>query len=100
MIKVDLNVPLKGLDGTVVNENGTPLTCGKVLANQLASASEGDAIKMYGWAVKMYENQPVEVDDSDFKKMRDFTEASKQMSILAKAQILSALDECKDRSKK
>jgi hypothetical protein len=74
----------------------TPLTLGRILANTMASQTKGDALKMYDWAKKLYAGEPLNLDRSDCKTMRDFIDTSDQITILAKAQLLEILDEGKD----
>lgn len=99
-MKIELTTPITGLDGKPANEEGKPVSTGKVLSTNLAQATEGDSLKFYGWAQKLYADQPIEVDDSDFKKLKEFVEGAKTLTHLAKAQILINMDECKERSKK
>lgn len=99
-MKIDLNVPVLDLAGVPIKESGNSpeiVTCSRLLSNNLIQGSKGDAIKFYDWAQALYKNQPIEVDNSDFKKIRSFIDESEGVSILAKAQILKALDACEKR---
>jgi len=88
---LDFNQALKGLDGKEVKDyDGTPVTLGKLLATQLASANKGDALKLFTWAQKMYNGETLDLDPSDESTLKEFIKTNEQLTVLAKAQILSA----------
>ena len=88
---LDFNQPLVGLDGTAVkDEKGESLPVGKLLASQLASANKGDALKMFTWAQKIYNGESLDLDKSDEGTLKEFVKTNEQLTVLAKAQILSS----------
>lgn len=87
---LDFNQPLKGLDGTEVKDgDGSSVTLGKLLASQLASSNKGDALKLFTWAQKCYNGQALDLDPSDKDVLKEFIKNSEQLTVLAKAQLLS-----------
>jgi hypothetical protein len=87
---LDFNQALKGLDGTEVKDmDGTSVTLGKLLSSQLASANKGDALKMFTWAQKIYNGETLDLDPSDETTLKDFIKSNEQLTVLAKAQLLS-----------
>jgi len=87
---LDFNQALKGLDGSeVLNEKNEPLTVGRLLSTQLASASKGDALKLFGWAQKLYNGEVLDIDKSDESTLKEFIKGCDSLTILAKAQMLS-----------
>ncbi len=87
---LDFNQALKGLDGTEVKDmDGTSVTLGKLLSSQLASANKGDALKMFTWAQKVYNGETLDLDPSDETTLKDFIKSNEQLTVLAKAQLLS-----------
>ena len=87
---LDFNQALKGLDGTEVKDmDGTSITLGKLLSSQLASANKGDALKMFTWAQKIYNGETLDLDPSDETTLKDFIKSNEQLTVLAKAQLLS-----------
>ena len=86
-MKINLNKPFNGLDGKQI-EN---LMLGKILANHLASANKGDAVKMIDWAMKLYNGKELDLDKSDIKTMTEFVEKSEAINNICKAQILDEL---------
>lgn len=82
-----LNFPLLGLDGAPIEGSDV----GRVLAHELAGASQGDSIKFYGWAVKLWAGESIYLDASDRQALLEFTRGRESLKNLAKAQILGAL---------
>lgn len=100
-IKINLDVPFINLDGSQFYDEpaGMKQTLGRVLGNQLVASNRSDAVKYYDWAIALYNGQAIEVDKSDFNKIKDFVDKHEGMIVLAKAQILQALDESEKASK-
>lgn len=87
---LDFNVTLKGLDGQEVrDEKDSPITVGKMLANQLAFTNKGDALKLFSWAQKMYNGEALDLDKSDEAVLKELIKSNEQLTVLAKAQILT-----------
>jgi hypothetical protein len=88
----NFNKPVIGLDGhPLVDVNG-PITMGGVLAPVIASQSKGDALKLFGWASAIYKKEDLILDKSDQNTLKDFINASEQMTVLVKAQLLEVLN--------
>lgn len=85
-MKINLDFKLKDLDGTV-----TETTAGKLLANILAGSSEGDALKLFHWATKLWAGEELDLDPSDTTTLIEFVKKQQTMNNLAKAQILEKL---------
>lgn len=90
---MNFNKPIKSLNGSVVkDQNGKEVTLGSILADQLVSGTKGDAVKYYGWALKLHECQDLDLDKSDKQTLKDFVSNNEQLTILAKAQLLEQFD--------
>jgi hypothetical protein len=90
---MDFNKPIKTLNGVEVkDQNGKQVTLGNLLADQLVGGSKGDAVKLYGWALKLHEGTELELDKSDTQTLKDFITNNEQLTILAKAQLLEQFD--------
>jgi hypothetical protein len=90
---MNFNKSITNLDGiAVVNQNGKEVTLGSILADQLVSGSKGDAVKFYGWALKLHEGKELDIDKSDTQTLKDFITNNEQLTILAKAQLLEQFD--------
>lgn len=97
MVKIDLNIPFVNLDGKHSTDNESS-TLGKIAGSTMAVAQEVDALKFFTWAQKFYNGQSIEVDESDFNSIQRFFESHKSLFVVAKAQILRALIDCKTES--
>lgn len=90
---LDFNKPLKGLDGSEIkDETGKEVSLGKLLSGQLANSNKGDALKLFTWAQKCYNSQPLDLDPSDVATLKDFINANDNLTVLAKAQLLSVFN--------
>jgi hypothetical protein len=90
---MNFNKSITTLSGQVVkDQNGKDVTLGNVLADQLVAGTKGDAIKYYGWALKLHEGKELELDKSDTQTLKDFITNNEQLTILAKAQLLEQFD--------
>lgn len=90
-MKVNLNKPLINLDGIEDKAN-----IGQSLAYYLYHQSEGDPIKVDGWAKKLQALKELELDKSDYQFLKEFVKKNKLMFIPLKAQILEELGEFKE----
>jgi hypothetical protein len=90
---MNFNKPIKNLTGQSMKDaNGKEVTLGYILAEQLVSGSKGDAVKFYGWALKLHEGKEIELDKSDTQTLKDFVTNNEQLTILAKAQLLEQFE--------
>ena len=93
-MKLNLNKPLLTLDGKPASDaGGNNVTLGKELAIRLAQLSKGDAIKLFDWSRKLYGGDPLELDRSDYKTLKDTVENLDGITILFKAQLLECFNE-------
>jgi hypothetical protein len=86
---LDFNQPLKGLDGTTIKDGEKDFTLGRLLSAQLAGANKGDALKLFNWAQKLYNGEPLDLDQSDTETLKQFVKDNESLTVLGKAQILS-----------
>ncbi len=92
---INLDVPIKDLDGNDIIDNvvgARPTSLGKILANELVRGSKGDPLKFLDWAMRLNKGETVEVDRSDYEKLKQFVLDHETMTILAKGQILPLLE--------
>lgn len=93
MTKIDLNKPVKYLDGT---EPTPPETLGQAVAGHvLARSNKGPAMKFMAWARTLYENKPLELDKTDFEVFQKAVEDSEILLNFVKAPILEILIDAK-----
>jgi hypothetical protein len=90
---LDFTKSLTGLDGSVIkDETGKEVSLGKLLSGQLANTNKGDALKLFTWAQKCYNDQPLDLDPSDRATLKDFIIGNENLTVLAKAQLLSVFN--------
>jgi len=90
---MNFNKPITNLSGVAAkDQNGKEITLATLLADQLVSGNKGDAVKFYGWALKLHEGKELELDKSDKQTLKDFVSNNEQLTILAKAQLLEQFD--------
>ncbi|WP_343524512.1 hypothetical protein [Pedobacter sp.] len=84
-MKVNFNKPLLNLDGS---ESGEMLN--KLLSNILAQANEGvtEPIKFFDWAIKIFNDGEVELDNTDSEVLKSFIKNHKQLTVFAKGRLL------------
>ncbi len=87
---INLNFDLTNLDGSKIGNAGA------IVGQHLVLGNKGDALKFYSWGMAFHKGENVNLDGSDFRKLRDWTEASETLSILVKAQVLNYLDSLKE----
>lgn len=91
-----LDKPLIGLDGKEIDDSHM----GKILANALVNKEGSDDIKYFDWALKLYNNEKIELDDSDYNKLYKEIENDKRLTRIVKAQILKEMDRQKKTTSK
>jgi hypothetical protein len=87
--ELNLNIPLKSLKGEDITGQGT---IGEMVGNTIVSETEGDSVKIFGWALKLVSNDRLVLDVSDKKALRELIEKNSRMTILLKAQALNAFE--------
>lgn len=83
-----LDKNLTGLDGKDLSNSHM----GKILANLLVNNTGKDAIKYLDCALKLYNNEAIQLDNADYKKLYKEVEESKQFTRLVTAQILQEME--------
>lgn len=70
-------------------------TLGQTLAQMLKVSSDGDCLKHLNWAIDLWANKTIHVDDPDFDYLIKFTKDNKQAWSFAKGQILREMTQQK-----
>lgn len=95
MKKLDLNFPFVGIDENPILQQGKELIAGEVLAGVMISEVKGDAIKYFDWAVSLNKRKVIEIDESDFIKLKSLVSETEKLTILLKAQLLKYFETLK-----
>ena len=85
--KIDFTGNLVGVDGVELTEKKSIL-----LSQILANLVEGDAVKIWGWALHLRKEGYLELDKSDTGLLKDIILNSKSMTVLGKAQLLECFE--------
>lgn len=86
---------LKDFAGKELKQDGENLTLGKALSNCLLTSKEGGKMKLYLLAQKLFSQDKVEVDESDFNLIKNCAERSEIYNALVAGQIQLLLSEIK-----
>ena len=87
MTELNLNKPLLDLDNAPVEK----VTIGELLAQQLISSPEGDALKFLDWAITLKQGKTLHLDSSDKQTLESFVKGLKTLTNLGKGRILQEL---------
>jgi hypothetical protein len=82
MKKLNLNFAINDLDGIELAR------ANKLLAASLMAEKNGDAVKYFDWAMTLNKEGIIEVDESDFNKIKEIVEKTEAITLIVKAQIL------------
>lgn len=104
-MKFDPNFLLTGLDGKPLVGTQDGIHAGKLLARKIFfNPSESDpqvlrilntnALKWHSWALKLYDMQPIEIDNDDKQKLIDFIKVS-DLFVVASGPLIKMLNELK-----
>lgn len=88
-MKLNLDFQIKDLNGKFIDVEAGH--AGKLLASALSSSNKGNAIKLMDWALKLWNKQVVELDDTDKDILKALIDSTEFMTLLAKQQILLAI---------
>lgn len=83
-MELNLNVPVTDLDGVAIPESNV----GKTIAQTLAFARDGDALKLFDIALKFQKGETVNLDTSDSTMLKERIKADASLTNLVKAQAL------------
>lgn len=76
-MKLNLKLTVKDIQGNEIEENGKKVILSEVIAARMFERSENlEPLKAYHWALKLYSEGELEVDQSDLNKLKDFIDKS------------------------
>jgi len=88
-MELDLNFNFKTLDGSEMENDAAH--AGKALASALSQSNKGNSIKLFDWAITLWNKKPIELDDVDKEVLKAFIESNETFTNLGKAQLLKCL---------
>lgn len=93
-MKLNFDFAFMALNGEVVKDGNA----GKVLASHVASGNKGNSIKLWDWALRMYNHQDIELDNTDFDVLYALISENETLNVMAKAQLLNYMNDAKKKS--
>lgn len=87
-MKIDLNFNLVGLSGKEIEP---AQNAAQLVAHMISSLNKGNSIKLFDWALKLWNKETLELDEVDFQVLKGLIEEDQNLTILSKAQILKQL---------
>jgi hypothetical protein len=89
------DIMIRSLSGEVVkDENGAPLSAGRMFSTILANQRTGDARKFYALSEKFFAKDEVELDAADFKTVETSVSESQQPAFI-RGPLLAILDKAR-----
>ena len=85
-MKIDFCKDLLDLEGKSIGK------ANKVLAQELVSGTEGDSVKLLGWALKLSAGEVLELDKSDQATLKEHIRNSKTITVLGKGRLLEMME--------
>lgn len=83
-MELNLNITITDLEGNDIPESNL----GKTIAQILAFARDGDALKLFDIAIKLQKGEILTLDSSDTTMLKERIKASDSLTNLVKAQAL------------
>ncbi|MCL5099267.1 MAG: hypothetical protein M1608_17380 [Candidatus Omnitrophica bacterium] len=102
-IRLNLNQPVMDLSADEGAEDGLKPTDQKLshtLGTMLKTSPEGDALKYLCWAIDLYKDGGIEVDQADFDHLQTFIKNNKTAWALVRGQLLQVMNAAKEASTK
>lgn len=96
-MKLNLDFFVKDLNGKFIEVEAGH--AGKLLASALSSSNKGNAIKLMDWAIKLWNKQEIDLDDSDKEILKGIIDTTEFLSLLAKREILLAIKAAEEAKK-
>lgn len=87
MHTINLNVPLVTVPGTEDPQQ----SLAKILADVLATETEGKTLKLYGWYKTLQAGKELLLDDADLQDLRTLVDTNKRLFLYVKGQIMELL---------
>ncbi len=96
-MKINTKIAIKDLSGKEVKDGEKVFTLGQALSNIVVGAKEGGKMKLYILATKLFQDDTVEVDESDLNLIKSAVKSTEVYGALVAGQCEMLLDEIKDK---
>lgn len=88
-MKISLDFQIKDLENKDLQGEG--FHSGKIIATSLSQSNKGNSIKLHDWAIKFWNKQDVEIDETDKDVLLGFIETCEGITNLVKAQVQKSI---------
>jgi hypothetical protein len=95
-MKLNFDFQFYGLDKK--KHEGDQFHAGKNLADALSAFNKGHSTKFTVWALKIWNKEPIELDESDYQILHAFIETTEFLTALAKYQLHEIMEASKQKS--
>ena len=95
-MKLLFNFKMPNLDGTTDNNP----KASAILSQMLSSQNKGNSIKLYDWAMKIYREQPLEIDQTDSDVLYELINSTELLTVAAKVPLMNYIKSVKDKELK
>lgn len=96
-MKINTKIAIKDLSGKEVKDGEKVFTLGQALSNIVVGAKEGGKMKLYILGTKLFQDDTVEVDESDLNLIKSAVKSTEIYGALVAGQCEMLLDEIKDK---
>ncbi len=83
-MKIDINLPVVGLDGKPVSDE----SLARVLASELVRSNATPSVLVLGWAELLWENKPLELEEKEVDGLIALIEALTRLPVLVRARAV------------
>lgn len=89
-MKLTFDFQIKNLKGEEFK--GEDNNASSLLANVISQSNKGSAVKLWDWALKIYNKQEVTFSETDLDVLKAIIDESQTLPVITKAQILQHIE--------
>lgn len=94
---LNFNFKIKDLAGKAIE--GPNGNAGKLLAQMLSGLNKGNSVKLYDWALKLWNGKPLEIDDTDADVLSGLIDGSEFLTVMGKVPLIEYIKSVKEKKK-
>lgn len=87
-MKLNFNFKIKDLDQKEI----PGADANKLLANTLSQQNQGNSMKLYDWALRLWRGEALEIDDTDAMVLKELIDKSQVLTVMAKKPLIDIID--------
>ena len=94
-MKLIFNFQIQDLSGNPIE--GEQGRAGKILGQMLSSQNKGDSVKLFDWALKIWNGKEIEIDNTDCDVLIGLIESTELLTVLAKVPLINYVKSVKEK---